>query len=71
MKHKKKVTFAHIMRDVGHAVRPVTKEIGHIANKVVSMPEHIVDKGAGVLNNMSLPLLVIGGAVAIYMINKN
>ena len=70
MKHRKSVSFSHVIKDIGHTLKPVGKEVEHVVNKAVDLPSHIVDKAAGVANNMSLPLLVIGGAVVIYLINK-
>ena len=69
MKHHK-TKFSHIIRDIGRDLKPIGKELKHIVNKVVDLPTHVVDKAAGVANNMGLPLLIVGGAVAIYLISK-
>jgi hypothetical protein len=55
----RKFNVAHALKEVGHALKPA----GHLAEKIVETPSHLIDKTAGVMNNMSLPLILIGGVV--------
>ena len=55
----RRFNVAHALKQVGHALKPV----GHMAEKIIETPSHLIDKTAGVMNNMSLPLLIIGGVV--------
>ena len=55
----RKFNVANTLKQVGKALKPV----GHIAEKIVETPSHLIDKTAGVMNNMSLPLILVGGVI--------
>ena len=55
----RRFNVGHALKEVGHALKP----IGHMAEKIIETPSHLIDKTAGVMNNMSLPLILVGGVI--------
>ena len=70
MHKKKKNAFGNFMKEVGKDLKPIGKEVSKVVNEVASTPNHLIDGVAKVGSSLSLPLLLVGGAAAIYFITK-
>ena len=82
MTHKKHhYSMKNFVKDVGKVTKPLhkdatsvisgmNKDFNHIVDTQAGALNNMVDKGSSVLSNLSMPLLVVGGAVLIYMITK-
>ena len=70
MARKKRINFKGVMKDIRKATHPVGKAL----NKVVSAPMDMMKLGAGTLtslgSSLSMPLLVCGAGVVIYLVTK-
>ena len=81
MTHKHHYSMKNFIHDVGHVTKPLHKDVFRLVNGVGKTFNHVVDVQGNVANNLiktsgstlsslSLPLLVIGGGVLIYMVTK-
>ena len=70
-RHHHKVTFKSIMHEIGNGVRSVAHPAEHLASKVVSLPEHAIDKMGAVGSELAVPLVIVGGLVLLaYLRNQ-
>ena len=64
----------HIMRDIGRAFKPVGHEITHVVNSVVDLPKDVIHTTGRTVtslgSSLSLPLLVVGAGVVVYLVTK-
>ena len=82
MGHKKhNYSMKNFVKDVGKVTKPIHKDASNVISAMNKDFNHVVDVQAGALNNMvdkgsstlsslSMPLVIIGGAVLIYMVTK-
>lgn len=64
MSHKRKFNFGKF---IDHESKIIGRTATNVTKSVVSVPKSLIHEGAGVLNNLSLPLLLVGGVV-VYMV---
>jgi hypothetical protein len=59
----------HVLHNIGNSFKSIEHSGLHVVNKVVDLPGHAIDKIGNVSQNIAgelgLPLLIIGGIVAI------
>jgi hypothetical protein len=78
MGHYSMKKFVH---DAGKVTKPIHKDIASIVqgankdlNKVIDtqagIANNMINKSASTLSSLSMPLIVVGGAIAIYLITK-
>ena len=48
----------------------MNKDFNHVVDVQAGALNNMVDKGASTLSSLSMPLIIIGGAVLIYMVTK-
>ncbi len=69
-KHKKKINFNSVMKEIRKDTRP----LGKVLNKIVSQPGDMMKLGAGTLTSLggslAMPLAICGVAVVIYLVTK-
>ena len=67
------------MHDAGKVTKPIHKDIASIVqgankdlNKVIDtqagIANNMINKSASTLSSLSMPLIVVGGAIAVYLI---
>jgi hypothetical protein len=82
MAHKKHhYSMKNFVKDVGKVTKPLHKDATAVISGINKDMNHIVDTTGGIANNMinktgstlsslSMPLMIVGGAVLIYMVTK-
>jgi hypothetical protein len=81
MTHKHHYSMKNFIHDVGHVTKPLHKDIVGLVSGAGKTFNHVVDTQASVANNLihtsgstlsslSLPLLVFGGGVLLFMLTK-
>ena len=82
MGHKKhNYSMKNFVKDVGKVTKPIHKDASNVLSAMNKDFNHVVDVQAGALNNMvdkgsstlsslSMPLLIVGAGVLIYMVTK-
>lgn len=64
----------HIMRDIGRALKPVGHELTHVIHSVVDLPKEAIHTTGRTVSSLgsslSLPLLVVGAGVVVYLVTK-
>ncbi len=79
--HRHKYSFGQFIHDIG----PATRTIGHIIEDGIKQGGHIIVTGekqlgsvsnnlvkssTGILNKISMPLIIVGGVVAFFVLTK-
>jgi hypothetical protein len=79
--HHHKYSFGNFIHDIS----PATKGIGHLFDKGITAVDHIgvagvhevgsvskslINKTGGLLDKISLPIIVVGGAVLFFVLTK-
>ena len=59
-----------IHKDIASVVKGVNKDVNHIVNVQAGIANNMINKSASTLSSLSMPLIVVGGAIAIYLITK-
>ena len=78
MGHYSMKKFVH---DAGKVTKPIHKDIASIVqgankdlNKVIDtqagIANNMINKSASTLSSLSMPLIIVGGAIAVYLITK-
>ncbi len=81
MVHKHHYSMKIFVKDVGKVTKPLhkdatsviagmNKDLNHIVDTQGGIANNLIDKSSSVLSNLSLPLLIVGGAVVIYLVTK-
>ena len=82
MAHKKHhYSMKNFVKDVGKISKPIHKDASHVISGINKDFNHIVDTTAGSLNNMvdktgstlsslSMPLMIVGAGLIIFMVMK-
>jgi hypothetical protein len=58
------------LKSIGRALQHGSKEIWHTAHEVITTPTHLVDTGANILQSNFLPILIVGGIVAVVVLRR-
>jgi hypothetical protein len=73
-KRHQKIKLGSIVKSISHDVAPVVKPVSHMVNKqfegIQNISNHALDTVGNVSNSLALPLMIVGGAVAVYLITK-
>ena len=59
-----------IHKDIASVVKGANQDLNKVIDKQASIANHMIDKSASTLSSLSMPLIVVGGAIAIYLITK-
>ena len=81
MTHKHHYSMKNFIHDVGHVTKPIHKDIvglvngagktfNHVVDTQASIANNLIHTGGSTLSNLSLPLLVVGGGVLLFMLTK-
>ena len=81
MGHKHHYSMKNFVKDVGKVTKPIhkdasnvmtamNKDFNHVVDTQAGMVNNMVNKGSSTLSSLSMPLIIIGGAVLIYMVTK-
>ena len=82
MAHKKHhYSMKNFVKDVGKVTKPIHKDASHVISGINKDFNHVIDTTGGIVNNMvdrsastlsslSMPLMIVGAAVLIYMVTK-
>ena len=81
MGHHHHYSFGSFIHDVGKVTKPIghdikslvsgaNKDFNHIVDTQSNIANNIVNKGASTLSSLSMPLVIVGGCIAIYLVTK-
>ena len=81
MTHKHHYSMKSFIHDAGKVTKPIHNDIKSLVKGANADLNHLVDTQSGIANNLiktsgstlsslSLPLMLVGGAVLIYMVTK-
>jgi len=59
-----------IHKDIASVVSGANKDLNHIVDVQGSIANNMINKSASTLSSLSMPLIIVGGAIAIYLITK-
>ena len=59
-----------IHKDIASIVQGVNKDVNHIVDVQGGIANNLINKSASTLSSLSMPLIIVGGAVALYLITK-
>ena len=56
--------------DIKNLITGANKDFNHIIDTQSSIANNMINKGSSAFSSLSLPLMIVGGCVAIYLITK-
>ncbi len=59
-----------IHKDIASVVSGINKDANHLIDAQAGIANNLISKSASTLSSLSMPLIIVGGAVAIYLITK-
>ena len=59
-----------IHKDIASVVKGANQDLNKVIDKQASIANHMIDKSASTLSSLSMLLIIVGGAVALYLITK-
>ena len=79
--HKHSYSMKNFIHDAGSVTKPLHKDVqslvkgaNHDFNKVIDkqagIANNLIDTTGSTLSSLAMPLMIIGGCVAIYMVTK-
>jgi uncharacterized ion transporter superfamily protein YfcC len=79
--HKHHYSLNSFIHDVGKVTKPIHKDIAslvsgankdlnHIVDTQSNIANNLINKSSSTLSSLSMPLMLVGGAVLIYMVTK-
>ena len=80
-RHKHHYSMNNFIHDVGKVTKPIHKDIvglvsgagkkfNHVVDAQASVANNLIHTGGSTLSSLSLPLLVVGGGVLLFMLTK-
>ena len=81
MGHKHHYSMKNFVKDVGKVTKPLhkdasnvisamNKDFNHVVDTQAGMVNNMVNKGASTLSNLSMPLMIVGAGVLIFVLMK-
>ena len=81
MTHKHHYSMKSFIHDAGKITKPIHNDVKSLVSGANKDLNHLVDTQSGIANNLiktsgstlsslGLPLIIVGGAIAVYMITK-
>ena len=67
--HAGKVTKP-IHKDIASIVQGANKDLNKVIDTQAGIANNMINKSASTFSSLSMPLIVVGGAIAIYLITK-
>ena len=68
--HKKKYSLGSFLKDAGKITKPLNKDFIHVIDSSTGVLNNVVNKSAGTLSSLSIPLMIGGLIVGYYLITK-
>ena len=59
-----------IHKDIASIVQGANKDLNKVIDTQAGIANNMINKSASTLSSLSMPLIVVGGAIAIYLITK-
>jgi hypothetical protein len=63
-----------ITKPIGHIIETSVKETGSVIrngeNQIASVGNNLINKSGSLLSSMELPIIIVGGLIAYYVITK-
>ena len=59
-----------IHKDIASIVQGVNKDVNHIVDVQGGISNNLINKSASTLSSLSMPLIVVGGAVLVFVLMK-
>ena len=59
-----------IHKDIASVVSGINKDANHLIDTQASIANNMIYKSASTLSSLSMPLIIVGGAIAIYPITE-
>ena len=59
-----------IHKDIASVVKGVNKDVNHIVDVQAGIANNMINKSASTLSSLSMPLIVVGGAVLVFVLMK-
>ena len=68
--HKHRYTMKNFLHDAGKVTRPLNKDVNHLVDTQANIANNLIKTSGSTLSSLSLPLIIVGGCVAIYYVTK-
>ena len=68
--HKHHYSMKNFLHDAGKVTIPINKSINHLVDTEANVANNLIKTSGSTLSSLSLPLMIIGGAVLVYMVTK-
>jgi hypothetical protein len=60
----------NFLQDAGKVTIPLNKDVNHLVNTQANIANNLIKTSGSTLSSLSLPLIIVGGCVAIYYVTK-
>jgi hypothetical protein len=57
-------------RDIKSLISGADKDFNHIINSQSNIANNLINKSSSAFSSLSMPLIIVGGCVAIYLVTK-
>jgi hypothetical protein len=64
--HKHHYSMKNFLHDAGKVTIPLNKDVNHLVDTQANIANNLIST----LSSLSLPLIIVGGCVAIYYVTK-
>ncbi len=68
--HKHHYTMKNFLHDAGKVTIPLNKDVNHLVDTQAGKANNLIKTSGSTLSSLSLPLIIVGGCVAIYYVTK-
>lgn len=68
--HHKGPSFGKIMHSIGGTIKQIEKPIVHLEETGIKTIGSVAHDGLGVVKSSMLPIIIVGGVVAYYVLTK-
>ena len=68
--HKPHYSMKSFLHDAGKVTIPINKDVNHLVDTQANIANNLIKTSGSTLSSLSLPLIIVGGAIAIYYVTK-
>ena len=68
--HKHHYSMKNFLHDAGKVTIPINKDVNHLVDSQANVANNLIKTSGSTLSSLSLPLIIVGGAVLVYMVTK-
>ena len=68
--HKHHYSMKKFLHDAGKVTIPLNKDVNHFFDTQAGIANNLIKTSGSTLSSLSLPLIIVGGCVAIYFVTK-